>query len=111
MARRLELGAEKALSLVRSKWFIGVLHALMVGPQRFGDLQRGLSGVSKKVLLDTLRRMERDGFVGRREVAELGVFGEYFLTELGHSIVGPLQTLCHWADDHFDEVLLNRDQG
>lgn len=111
MARRLELGAEKALSLVRSKWFIGILHALMGGSQRFGELQRGLAGVSKKVLLDTLRRMERDGFVGRREIADFERSQEYFLTELGQSIVAPLQTLCHWADDHFDEVLKNRQRG
>lgn len=111
MALRMELGAEKALSLVRSKWFIGVLHALIKGPQRFADLQRGLPGVSKKVLFETMRRMERDGFVARRESGSATPTSEYFLTELGESIVGPLQILCHWADDHFAEVLANRDRA
>lgn len=96
------LGAEKAAALISDRWFISVLHALMPGQQRYSDLHRALPGISKKMLTQTLRRMEADGLVDRRE-------GEgYALTELGESLVPAVQSLCRWAQARFGEIEARR---
>lgn len=102
------LGAEKALSLVGDQWFIAIVHALMSSPRRFSELSRIIAPVSKKVLTETLRKMERDGFVRRTIYTVAPPHTEYELTDLGRSIVPPLQALCRWATEHYDEVEANR---
>jgi DNA-binding HxlR family transcriptional regulator len=100
----IKLGAEKALGVVSDQWFIVIVHALMPGKLRFSELHRAIPGVSKKVLTQTLRNMERDGFVSRTVYPVVPPHTEYQLTQLGESIVPPLQGLCRWANEHFHEV-------
>jgi DNA-binding HxlR family transcriptional regulator len=104
----IKLGAEKALGVVSDQWFIVIVHALMAGKLRFSELNRAIPGVSKKVLTQTLRNMERDGFVSRTVYPVVPPHTEYQLTVLGESIVPPLQGLCRWANEHFHEVEQNR---
>lgn len=104
----IKLGAEKALGVVSNQWFIVIVHALMRGKLRFSELHRAIPGVSKKVLTQTLRNMERDGFVSRTVFPVVPPHTEYELTSLGESIVPPLQGLCRWANEHFHEVEANR---
>lgn len=106
----IKLGAEKALGVVSDQWFIVIIHALMKGKLRFSELHRAMPGVSKKVLTQTLRNMERDGFVIRTVFPVVPPHTEYALTPLGESIVPPLQGLCRWANEHFDEVEAHRAQ-
>jgi DNA-binding PadR family transcriptional regulator len=61
---------------------------------RTRDLQRGLNQVSPKVLIQTLRGMERDGLVERTIFSASGLRVEYRLTEMGQSLLGPLRELC-----------------
>lgn len=81
----------------------------MGGKKRFSELQRGITGISKKMLTQTLRRMERDGIVSRTVYPVVPPHTEYALTELGESLVPPLQALCRWAGAHYKEVLKNRE--
>lgn len=104
----MKLGAEKAISVVSDQWFIVIVHALMKGKHRFSELQRAIPGISKKVLTQTLRNMERDGFVTRTVYPVVPPHTEYQLSQLGESIVPPLQGLCRWANDHFHEVEAHR---
>lgn len=78
------------------------------GPVRFMDLQRGLGGISKKVLADTLRALERDGLIDR--AVEEGGAGGYRLTPLGATLHAPLLALQVWAEEHVDDVLLAQDR-
>lgn len=107
-APTVQLGAERALSLVSDQWFIAVVHALMRGTLRFSELHRAIPGISKKVLTQTLRKMERDGFILRTVFPVVPPHTEYRLSDLGESIVPPLQGLCRWANEHFDEVEAHR---
>lgn len=102
------LGAEQAISLVSDQWFILIVHALMSGRKRYAELQRAIPDVSKKMLTQTLRRMERDGLVERTVYPVVPPHTEYALTPLGETLVPPLQALCRWANEHFDEVLARR---
>lgn len=103
------LGAEKAIELVSTQWFVAVLHGLMAGPRRYSDLQRLMPGISKKMLTQTLRKMEGDGLVGRVIGDEGRV--DYHLTDLGESLVGPVQGLCQWAEENYQKVEACREKG
>lgn len=80
----------------------------MPGPKRYGALQREIPKISRKMLTQTLRAMERDGFVDRKSFAEKAPHTEYSLTEFGWSIIPPLRDLCHWSEANFDVMEANR---
>jgi DNA-binding HxlR family transcriptional regulator len=92
------------LDLLGNKWSTLTIGALDEGPQRFGELQHKLAGISPKVLTQTLRRLETSGFVNRRVFAEVPLHVEYSLTELGHSANVPLAHLRNWALDNITRV-------
>ncbi|MCP3804850.1 helix-turn-helix transcriptional regulator [Allokutzneria sp. A3M-2-11 16] len=90
-------GAVLVLDLVRGKWSVEVLLALENGPARHGQLLRRVSGVSQKMLTQTLRELERARVV-RREVGEEAVLSvEYSLTRTGESLLGLLRHVHEWA--------------
>jgi DNA-binding HxlR family transcriptional regulator len=102
--KRPSLGAEKALSLISNQWFILVTHALMGSKLRYNELQRKIPQVTKKMLTQTLRRMELDGIVKRTVFPVVPPHTEYELTDLGRTLIEPLQKLCQWGNKYFHEV-------
>ncbi|GAA4053118.1 winged helix-turn-helix transcriptional regulator [Nonomuraea soli] len=80
------------------KWAALVMACLEDGPRRFSELRVPLSRVTPKVLTQSLRGLERSGFVAREA-------GEYALTPLGRSLLEPLRAACAWAEEHWDELL------
>ena len=92
-----------AVELFAAKWKVDLLYLLAAGVRRHSRLHDHLL-ISKKVLSDALRALERDGLVHRRVVADRPVRVEYSLTPLGRSLTGPLFALYEWAVEHMDEV-------
>lgn len=92
------------LDLLANKWSALAIGALEDGPQRFGELQRKLQGISPKVLTQTLRRLEEAGFLDRTVFPAVPLHVEYALTELGHSASVPLAHLRNWALDNIASV-------
>jgi len=92
------------LDLLANKWSALAIGALEDGPQRFGEIQRTLQGVSPKVLTSTLRRLEEFGFVDRTVYPAVPLHVEYSLTVLGHSAAVPLGLLRTWVEDNLDEI-------
>jgi DNA-binding HxlR family transcriptional regulator len=79
---------------------MGTLHR---SPFSFLELHREVGGVSRKVLTNQLRKLERDGLVHRcRDENSSGV--RYSLTLLGQSLCGPLNDLRRWAEAHADDI-------
>ena len=74
---------DQALDVLHGKWKVHLLFFMARGVRRHGRLLACLPGVSKKVMTDTLRALERDGLVARRIFAEVPVRVEYSLTPLG----------------------------
>src|SRR5262249_13462743 len=70
---------------------------------RTRDLQRGIGDVSSKVLTETLRGMERDGLIHRDVQAVVTARVEYSLSEMGRSLLKPLEDLCPWDKAQVDE--------
>jgi DNA-binding HxlR family transcriptional regulator len=92
------------LELIADKWTLLVLPALREGPVRNGDLMRRIGGVSQKMLTQTLRDLERNGFVKRIDHMEVPPRVEYELTDLGRSLSDTLRKLGVWVESHIAEV-------
>jgi DNA-binding HxlR family transcriptional regulator len=95
---------------VGDKWSGMVLRCLAGGPRRFGELRVPLHRVTPKVLTETLRAMERDGFLTRTAYDENPPRVEYALTPLGHSLLGPLDAACEWTRENLPELLAARER-
>jgi DNA-binding HxlR family transcriptional regulator len=87
------------------KWAALVLVCLEDGPRRFSELRVPLARVSPKVLTQSLRALERDGFILRTQYDEPVRRVTYELTDLGRSLLEPMRLMCEWATDHWDELL------
>lgn len=97
--------SRRALEIVSDKWIALVLFALAGGSKRHADLLRMIEGISQKMLTQTLRTLERDGFVARSVLdAEPPMHVQYSMTPLGETLSEPLVALCDWAMGHIDEV-------
>ncbi len=93
------------LDHVTSRWGALVLLVLQEGTQRFGELRRGIGGVSEKMLAQTLKQLEEDGFVARKAYAEVPPRVEYALTPLGREIAAHVEALGDWIEANLGRVL------
>ena len=87
-----------ALNVFRGRWKADVLYRLCAGTAGFGELQRQLPGVTRAMLASTLRDLERDGVVSRREFADGKVKRtEYTLTDNGKDLYPVFYALMKWG--------------
>ncbi len=97
--------ARLAVDLIAGKWSVVVIYGLSRGPQRHSDLVQLIGGISKKMLTQTLRRLEGHGVVTRQVYAEVPPRVEYDLTELGHTLIEPIAALTRWAETNGGAIL------
>ena len=86
------------LDRVGDKWSTIILSTLAAGPHRFSAMQRAVPDISKRMLTQTFRLLERDGLVARAVFPTKPPSVEYRLTELGETVLEPLTALVRWAD-------------
>lgn len=96
--------ADRTLEVLHGKWKVHLLFVMARGVHRHSRLLDCLPGVSKKVMTESLRALERDGLVGRKIYAEVPVRVEYSLTPLGWSLTEPLIALSDWGTTHAEAV-------
>ena len=77
-------------------------------PLRFGELGRELPDISQKMLTQTLRILEEDGFVHREAFAEIPPRVEYSLTPRAHSFLPMVNNLIDWAIANMDDIIRDR---
>src|SRR5579872_7486643 len=85
------------LARVGDKWSVLIVALLGDGPKRFNEIKRMVGGISQRMLTLTLRGLERDGLVTRTVFPTVPPRVDYELTELGHSLRGPVCALAGWA--------------
>ncbi|MDL4814250.1 winged helix-turn-helix transcriptional regulator [Actinomadura opuntiae] len=88
------------LDRVAGKWSIGILAAAEHGPVRFTELERSLTGISRRMLALNLRQLERDGLLSRTTHPTVPPKVEYALTDSGQELWQSLQTLSTWFQRH-----------
>jgi DNA-binding HxlR family transcriptional regulator len=96
--------SRQVLDLIADKWRPLVMYTLGQGTNRYSDLQRQLPGISKKMLTQTLRRLEDDGLLKRKVHPVVPPHVDYDLTALGNAFREPIAALCEWAKKHPAEI-------
>lgn len=91
------------LDQIADKWSLMAM-AVLVRPTRFNEIKRRLSGVTQRVLTQTLRRLERNGMVQRTVLPTSPVGVAYSLTPLGESLREPFLNLYCWTVEHSEQI-------
>jgi DNA-binding HxlR family transcriptional regulator len=97
-------GIDAAMDVVSGKWKCLILWELHTGTKRFGELKRGLPGVSEKMLVQHLREMEEDGLVDREVFREVPPRVEYSLTRDGVALNAALGPLGEWGQRRIKRI-------
>ncbi|GGN18995.1 transcriptional regulator [Marinomonas arctica] len=100
------------LKHVTSRWGVLVLFALKDGEtHRFSELRRKISGVSEKMLAQTLQALELDGFVLRTSYPVVPPHVEYSLTTLGLEVAVRVASLADWIEDNLTDILAQQSRS
>ena len=102
VARKKEAGGlscpvETTLEVIGGRWKVLIIHFLLKGTLRFGELARSLDSISARTLSKQLRELEADGVVERRDFGEIPPKVEYSLTTLGKTLEPVLLSMEAWG--------------
>ena len=96
-----ETGFNYTLSLINGKYKMTILYTLMeFKVVRFNEMKKYIREISYKTLSSTLKELEADGLVSRKEYPQIPPKVEYSLTERGQSLIPILDGMCDWGDKH-----------
>lgn len=87
----------RTLDVAGDRWTLLIVRELAPGPRRFTDLIDGLPGISRKLLTERLRTLERDGILARRELPPPAARQVYELTEDGRDLAHAMAPLIAWG--------------
>lgn len=95
-----DTGFGYTLGLIGGKYKMIILYWLSeFGPAvRFNELKRGICTISFKTLSATLKELEADGLVNRKEYPQIPPKVEYSLSPRGKSLIPVLDTMCEWGE-------------
>lgn len=96
--------ARAILDMLAGKWALLLIHALIQGPARTSELRRRIGGISEKMLIQTLRVLERHGLVHRHSYPEVPPRVIYSLSDLGTSLSDVVRALDCWVERHADRI-------
>jgi DNA-binding HxlR family transcriptional regulator len=102
--------AVRGLEVLQGKWRLHLIVAMARGIRRRSRLHASLPEVSKKVMTECLRGLERDGLVTRRIYAQVPVRVEYSLTSLGWTTTQAIVAFSDWDRDHSADVTSARSE-
>ncbi len=97
---REDCAPRRVLELFSTKWTSMILHTLHArhgGTARSGALHRSLPGISKKMLIQTLRELEESGLIERHTLDSVPPAVSYALSPLGQLMVEPIELIYDWA--------------
>jgi DNA-binding HxlR family transcriptional regulator len=97
----------KVLKVVGGKWKLLIIYHLTTNKFcRFGELQRKIPGITRRILTLQLREMEKDGLVHRKIYAEMPPRVEYTITKEGYALRKIYRQMLYWGANH--PKLLNK---
>ena len=106
IAQRIEI-ISKVLKVVGGKWKLLIIYHLTNNKFcRFGELQRKIPGITRRILTLQLREMEKDGLVHRKIYAEIPPRVEYTITKEGYALRKVYRQMLYWGANH--PKLLNK---
>ena len=88
------------MEIIGGKWKPIILYYLKEGTQRFGELQRLIPHITKKMLTQQLRELERDKIIKRKVYHQVPPKVEYSLAEYGKTLKPVLEQMAAWGNEH-----------
>ncbi|WP_283607161.1 winged helix-turn-helix transcriptional regulator [Faecalispora anaeroviscerum] len=88
------------ISLIGDKWSMWILWSLLDGPLRFNELKRVIPGITEKMLIQQLKKFEKNNIVSRKAYAEVPPKVEYQLTNHGESLKTIMLLIQQWGEEH-----------
>ncbi|MBO6269137.1 MAG: winged helix-turn-helix transcriptional regulator [Clostridium sp.] len=96
-----ETGFNYTMSLIQGKYKMFILYTLMeFGVVRFNEMQKYIGTITYKTLSSTLKQLEADGLIKRKEYAQIPPKVEYSLSDRGKSLMPILDQMCEWGDQN-----------
>ena len=105
-----ECPSREILEHLTSKWSVLVLRCLSDGVHRFSELKQRIEGVSEKMLSQTLKTLEHDGFILRTVYPVVPPKVEYQLTILGSQAAEKTMYLIGWKEKSLPEILESKER-
>lgn len=84
-------------SKLSGKWVVLILTHLNFGTHRFSELLAAIPDISQRMLTQSVRLLERDGFVSRKVTASVPPRVDYSITEFGRDYLEELESILHWS--------------
>ncbi|RRS30793.1 MAG: hypothetical protein OI74_16340 [Gammaproteobacteria bacterium (ex Lamellibrachia satsuma)] len=103
MENRYNCPVEATIDVIGGKWKIIIIHHLLSGTKRFGELRRLIPQVTQRMLTSQLRELEKDGVVHREVYPQVPPKVEYSLTELGGTLEPVLWVMHDWGKGFMDQ--------
>ncbi len=94
---RADCPIRNVVDVISGKWSCLLLMALAEKPYRFGELRRLVPDISQRMLTQTLRELQRDGYVRREVFATTPPSVEYSLTDMGRGVYAAIGHMLDWA--------------
>lgn len=95
----------RVVDRIGDKWSLYLIGTLKDGPMRFNEIARSIEGISQRMLTLTLRGLERDGLVARTVYDTKPPSVEYVLTDLGRTLLEPVNGLVLWAQKNTQQIM------
>ena len=106
-----ECPSREILEHLTTKWSVLVLRCLSDGIHRFSELRQRIDGVSEKMMAQTLKVLEKDGFLIRTVYPVVPPKVEYQLTILGSQAADKLNHLIGWIERNLPEIMENKQRA
>ena len=97
--------SRRIMAVLAEKWTLLIVAQLANGPMRTAEIRRGVDGVSEKMLIQTLRKLEGFGLISRKSYPEVPPRVEYKLTTLGRSLARLAGLFSRWVERNATNLL------
>lgn len=97
--------SRRVMAVLAEKWTLLIVTQLANGPMRTAEIRRGVDGVSEKMLIQTLRKLEGFGLVSRKSYPQVPPRVEYRLTALGRSLSRLAGLFSRWVERNASSLL------
>lgn len=95
---------EYTLSIISGKWKLKIIYMLACrGILRYGELKKGIEGITHKMLSSQLNELEQEAVIIRKEYYELPPKVEYSLSEKGESLIPMIKSMCDWGSKNISK--------
>ena len=95
---------ETTLSVIGGKWKVIILWHLVNGTKRFNELQHSMPQITRKMLTQQLRELEKDGLIIRKVYPQVPPKVEYSLSDYGKTFIPVMESLANWGFAHLERI-------